>query len=79
VSLLISADFLKMAPLVQEVLSYLHSHAQDVLASQANLNCLPEGLLNRLVLGILSSPGCIVNWNRSVLPAKYDSFFQFII
>ena len=47
VSLLISADFLKMAPLVQEVLCYLHSNAQDVLASQANLNCLPEKLLNR--------------------------------
>ncbi|KAF2368289.1 Protein of unknown function DUF3342 [Trinorchestia longiramus] len=48
VSLLISADFLKMLPLVSELLVYLHRHAQDVLLAQANLSCLPDQLLNRL-------------------------------
>ena len=47
VSILISADFLKMTPLVQEVLVYVHDNANLILEAQVNLSCLSDSLLTR--------------------------------
>ncbi|XP_071546954.1 uncharacterized protein [Panulirus ornatus] len=48
VSILISADFLKMAPLVEEVLQYIHDNVNLILEAQVNLNCLSDAILTRL-------------------------------
>ncbi|XP_069984138.1 SANT and BTB domain regulator of class switch recombination isoform X1 [Penaeus vannamei] len=48
VSILISADFLKMAPLVEEVLQYVHDNINLILEAQVNLSCLSDAILTRL-------------------------------
>ncbi|CAL4126786.1 unnamed protein product, partial [Meganyctiphanes norvegica] len=48
VSILISADFLKMGPLVEEVLTYVHDNINLILEAQVNLSCLSDPLLTRL-------------------------------
>ncbi|XP_064107258.1 SANT and BTB domain regulator of class switch recombination-like isoform X3 [Macrobrachium nipponense] len=48
VSILISADFLKMTPLVEEVLQYVHDNINLILEAQVNLNCLSDTILTRL-------------------------------
>ncbi|KAK7066584.1 hypothetical protein SK128_015801 [Halocaridina rubra] len=48
VSILISADFLKMTPLVEEVLQYVHDNINLILEAQVNLNCLSDNILTRL-------------------------------
>ncbi|KAK3865043.1 hypothetical protein Pcinc_029301, partial [Petrolisthes cinctipes] len=48
VSILISADFLKMSPLVEEVLQYVHDNINLILEAQVNLNCLSDSVLARL-------------------------------
>lgn len=48
VSILISADFLKMAPLVEEVVKYVHDNINLILEAQVNLNCLSDAILARL-------------------------------
>lgn len=47
VSILISADFLKMAPLVEEVLQYVHDNINLILEAQVNLSCLSDAILTR--------------------------------
>ena len=47
VSILVSASFLKMGPLVDYALMYLHQNMNKVLATTHNLNCLGEPLLTR--------------------------------
>ncbi|XP_076056153.1 SANT and BTB domain regulator of class switch recombination [Oratosquilla oratoria] len=48
VSILISADFLKMSPLVEQVLQYMHDNINLILEAQVNLGCLSESLTTRL-------------------------------
>ena len=50
VSILVSASFLKMGPLVDYALMYLHQNMNKVLVTTHNLNCLGEPLLTRYVL-----------------------------
>ena len=47
VSILVSASFLKMGPLVDFALTYLHHNMNKVLVTTHNLNCLGEPLLTR--------------------------------
>ena len=47
VSILVSASFLKMGPLVDFALMYLHQNMNKVLLTTHNLNCLGEPLLTR--------------------------------
>jgi DNA recombination-dependent growth factor C len=47
VSILVSASFLKMGPLVDLALKYLHQNMNKVLVTTHNLNCLGEPLLTR--------------------------------
>ena len=47
VSILVSASFLKMGPLVDFALVYLHQNMNKVLLTTHNLNCLGEPLLTR--------------------------------
>lgn len=47
VSILVSASFLKMGPLVDYALMYLHQNMNKVLVTTHNLNCLGEPLLTR--------------------------------
>jgi len=47
VSILVSASFLKMGPLVDYALMFLHQNMNKVLATTHNLNCLGEPLLTR--------------------------------
>ena len=47
VSILVSASFLKMGPLVDYALMYLHQNMNKVLTTTHNLNCLGEPLLTR--------------------------------
>ena len=47
VSILVSASFLKMGPLVDITLMYLHQNMNNVLLTTHNLNCLGEPLLTR--------------------------------
>ena len=49
VSILVSASFLKMGPLVDYALMYLHQNMNKVLVTTHNLNCLGEPLLTRYV------------------------------
>ncbi|XP_063878108.1 SANT and BTB domain regulator of class switch recombination-like [Scylla paramamosain] len=48
VSILISAEFLKMTPLVEEVLQYVHDNINLILEAQVNLTCLSDAVLSRL-------------------------------
>ncbi|CAB4065949.1 Uncharacterized protein KIAA1841 [Lepeophtheirus salmonis] len=48
ISILISADFLKISPLVETALSYVHRNMNKVLSVTTNLSCLSDHLLNRL-------------------------------
>ena len=50
VSILVSASFLKMGPLVDFALTYLHHNMNKVLVTTHNLNCLGEPLLTRWAL-----------------------------
>lgn len=47
VSILVSASFLKMGPLVDFALIFLHQNMNKVLVTTHNLNCLGEPLLTR--------------------------------
>lgn len=47
VSILISAEFLKMTPLVEEVLQYVHDNVNLILEAQVNLTCLSDAILSR--------------------------------
>lgn len=51
VSILVSASFLKMTPLVDIGLKYLHGNMNKILIVTHNLNCLGEPLLNRFEQG----------------------------
>lgn len=50
VSILVSASFLKMGPLVELALKYVHQNMNRVLVTTHNLNCLGEPLLTRLAI-----------------------------
>ena len=47
VSILVSASFLKMDPLVAVGLRYVHSNMNKILSATHNINCLGEPLLSR--------------------------------
>ena len=47
VSILVSASFLKMEPLVTVGLRYVHSNMNKILSATHNINCLGEPLLSR--------------------------------
>ena len=47
VSILVSASFLKMEPLVEIGLKYVHQNMNRILLATHNLNCLGEPLLTR--------------------------------
>ena len=47
VSILVSASFLKMDPLVAVGLRYVHANMNKILAATHNINCLGEPLLSR--------------------------------
>ena len=47
VSILVSASFLKMDPLVTVGLRYVHSNMNKILSATHNINCLGEPLLSR--------------------------------
>ena len=47
VSILVSASFLKMDPLVNVGLRYAHSNMNKILSATHNINCLGEPLLSR--------------------------------
>ena len=47
VSILVSASFLKMDPLVAVGLNYVHSNMNKILSATHNINCLGEPLLSR--------------------------------
>ena len=47
VSILVSASFLKMEPLVAVGLRYVHSNMNKILSATHNINCLGEPLLSR--------------------------------
>ena len=47
VSILVSASFLKMDPLVAVGLKYVHSNMNKILSATHNINCLGEPLLSR--------------------------------
>ena len=47
VSILVSASFLKMDPLVSVGLNYVHSNMNKILSATHNINCLGEPLLSR--------------------------------
>ena len=47
VSILVSASFLKMDPLVEVGLKYVHVNMNKILIATHNLNCLGEPLLTR--------------------------------
>ena len=49
VSILVSASFLKMDPLVDIGLKYVHANMNRILLATHNLNCLGEPLLTRQV------------------------------
>ncbi|CAF1901250.1 unnamed protein product [Rotaria magnacalcarata] len=48
VSILISSDFLKMDKLVRETLDYIHSHMNEILATNCNVSCIPDPLFRQL-------------------------------
>ena len=52
VSILVSASFLKMEPLVEIGLKYVHANMNRILLATHNLNCLGEPLLTRQVFVI---------------------------
>jgi hypothetical protein len=47
VSILVSASFLKMGPLVELALRFTYRNMNKILATTNNLNCLGEPLLTR--------------------------------
>jgi len=47
ISILVSASFLKMGPLVDMALRYVHRHMNKILTTTHNLNCLGDPLVTR--------------------------------
>ena len=47
VSILVSASFLKMGPLVDMALKYVHRNMNKILTTTHNLNCLGDPLVSR--------------------------------
>ncbi|XP_037934776.1 uncharacterized protein KIAA1841 homolog [Teleopsis dalmanni] len=48
IQILVSASFLQMEPLIQDCLSYCHSHLSEVVRTANNLACLNDALIIRL-------------------------------
>ena len=48
VSILISSDFLQMAPLVEESLSFVSDHIQEIILLPIDMNCMNSALVKRL-------------------------------
>ena len=48
ISILISSDFLQMAPLVEESLVFVGLNLQDILLLPIDMNCMNSGLVKRL-------------------------------
>mgnify|MGYP002476741865 FL=1 len=48
VSILISSDFLRMAPLVEKCLNFIHQHLQEVIRLPIDLDCIQGDIFNRL-------------------------------
>lgn len=49
VSILISSDFLKMDKLVRQSLNYIHEHINEIMSTNCNVSCIPEGLFRQLM------------------------------
>ncbi len=52
VSILVSASFLKMGPLVDMALKYVHRNMNKILTTTHNLNCLGDPLVSRYWLDL---------------------------